>query len=105
MGLKVSLLRRQRVLSSILKFMLSTFSFTDADKLCAITDDGKFMNHSSHPNCVTDMETGHTYASRDIDPGEQLFEDYATFEHPVFLLPLLEKYNCAPDYYDIPDMK
>jgi SET domain-containing protein len=71
--------------------------------LCFIKDDGKYMNHSTEPNCGTDMSTGDTYAIRDIEPGEQLFEDYAKFEHPPFLFPLLEKYKCAPNYYDIPD--
>jgi hypothetical protein len=42
---------------------------------------------------------------RDIKAGEQLFEDYATFSHPAFLYPLLEKYNCAPDYYELPAEK
>ena len=72
------------------------------DKLCLITDDGKYMNHSTSPNCETDMKTGFTYAIRDIEPDEQLFEDYARFEHPDFLLPLLEKYQCEPSYYEIP---
>jgi hypothetical protein len=48
------------------------------------------------------METGNTFAIRDIEAGEQLFEDYAKFEHPDFLLPLLKKYDCAPTYYEIP---
>ena len=61
------------------------------------------MNHSTQPNCITDMQTGHTYAFRDILPNEQLFEDYGRFEHPSFLFPLLEKYQCAPDYYTIPE--
>ena len=60
------------------------------------------MNHSTIPNCSTDMRTGNTYAIRDIEPDEQLFEDYQNFEHPIFLLALLQKYKCAPDYYDIP---
>ena len=73
------------------------------DKLCFIQDDGKYMNHSTQPNCITDMKTGHTYALRDIQPTEQFFEDYARFEHPAFLFSLLEKYQCAPDYYHIPE--
>lgn len=73
------------------------------DKLCFIRDDGRFMNHSIQPNCITNMSTGNTYALRDIEPNEQLFEDYARFEHPAFLFPLLEKYQCAPDYYEIPE--
>jgi SET domain len=104
-GLKGEITEKTTCLILNFEVVLPTFYYhIITDKLCSITDDGKFMNHSSNPNCFTDMETGYTYALRDIDPGEQLFEDYATFEHPVFLLPLLKKYDCAPDYYDIPDM-
>ena len=70
------------------------------EKLCQILDDGKYMNHSDKPNCKTNMKTGNTYAICDIKNGEQLFENYATFDHPTYLLPLLKKYNCVPDYYD-----
>mmetsp|Transcript_21455 Transcript_21455/g.21579 ORF Transcript_21455/g.21579 Transcript_21455/m.21579 type:complete len:174 (-) Transcript_21455:250-771(-) len=73
--------------------------------LCEICDDGKFMNHASTPNCKTNSH-GDTYAIVDIMPGEQLFEDYSTFEHPPFLLGLLNRFDCAPDYYEIvPDIK
>lgn len=61
------------------------------------------MNHSENPNCITDMISGCTYALRDIDKYEELFEDYHRFEHPDFLFPLLEMYNCAPTYYELPD--
>ena len=68
--------------------------------LCEVLDDGKYMNHSEDPNCKTSTG-GNTYAVRDILPGDELFEDYATFDHPDFLYPLLEKYECAPDYYSL----
>ena len=71
-------------------------------KLGLILDDGKYMNHSLTPNCITNMKTGTTYALRDIEENEELFEDYNRFEHPAFLFPLLEKYECPPDYYDLP---
>lgn len=48
------------------------------------------------------MKTGTTYALRDIEVNEELFEDYNRFEHPAFLFPLLEKYECPPDYYELP---
>ena len=81
-------------------------TFGKGDVLCLILDDGKYMNHaeSTDPrcNCKTALQSGHCYAVRDIKAGEQLFEDYATFSHPAFLFPLLEKYECAPDYYQMP---
>ena len=83
-------------------YNLLSYNHKLSDKLCVILDDGKYMNHSTNPNCSTDMSTGNTYAIRDIEPDEQLFEDYQNFEHPIFLLALLQKYKCAPDYYNIP---
>lgn len=78
-------------------------------KLVLILDDGKFMNHSTTPNCFTPPPEygldGTTLALRDIQSGEELLEDYMTFEHPSFLPPLLEKYCCAPDYYVIDDVR
>ena len=43
-----------------------------------IIDDGRFMNHSTEPNCKT-RETGYVYSIKDIGAGEQLFEDYTSF--------------------------
>ena len=71
-------------------------------QLGRILDDGKYVNHSLSPNCLTDMATGNTYALRDIELGEELFEDYNRFEHPPFLFGLLQEYACAPDYYELP---
>ena len=92
---------------------LATLSIEDAQNFLDLTygikgqlgqilDDGRFMNHSVTPNCITDMVSGCTYALRDIDKDEELFEDYHRFEHPDFLFPLLEFYNCAPNYYELP---
>jgi SET domain-containing protein len=83
------------------KFFLD-YTLGIKDKLCFILDDGKYMNHSLSPNCFTDMDTIVTYALRDIEVGEELFEDYRMFDHPPFLYNLLEKYNCFPDYYEVP---
>ena len=72
--------------------------------LCLIVDSGRFINHAAPPhcNCRTEMKTGHVYALTDIAPGAELFEDYATFDHPPYLYGLLEKYECSPTYYAIP---
>lgn len=72
--------------------------------LCEVLDDGKYMNHSENPNCKTN-EVGDTYTIRDLHPGDELYEDYATFDHPDFLYELLEKYDCAPNYYQMEPRK
>ena len=74
--------------------------------LCHIIDSGRFINHAaaatSQCNCRTDMLTGHVYAIKYISDGDELFEDYNSFDHPAFLYGLLEKYDCMPTYYSIP---
>lgn len=51
--------------------------------LCA--NDARFMNHSDHPNTVsvgfeTGEEEGRTIAAHDILPGEEITEDYRSFD-------------------------
>jgi hypothetical protein len=79
-------------------------SFGKGDVLCLIIDDGQYVNHADAPlcNCKTDLSTGNCYAIQDIAAGEQIFEDYTSFSHPPFLFPLLNLYQCEPDYYALP---
>jgi hypothetical protein len=79
-------------------------SFGKGPVLSLINDDGQYINHSATPNCKTDLSTGHCYAIQDIAIGDQIFEDYSSFSHPPFLFPLLKKYDCEPDYYDLPTL-
>ena len=82
------------------------YSFGKGEKLCLINDDGQYMNHAEacDANCKTDLVTGHCFSTRDIKACEQLFEDYATFSHPLFLYKLLQQYECKPEYYDLPQV-
>ena len=59
------------------------------------------MNHSDTPNCRT-MPDRSCYALRDIQPGEQLYEDYSTFEYPDSYYRLCEKYKVVEDYFEHP---
>jgi SET domain-containing protein len=45
-------------------------------------DDARFFNHSDSPNCrdFPDAQGGTTVAARDIDAGEELTSDYASFD-------------------------
>jgi SET domain-containing protein len=45
-------------------------------------DDARFFNHSDTPNCLDypDERGGTTVAARDIERGEELTCDYATFD-------------------------
>jgi len=79
-------------------------TFGKGDKLCLITDDGKYVNHSDNPNCKTDLTTGNCYAIKDIKKNEEILEDYRSYTHPPFLFSLLKKYNCEPTYYTFDDL-
>ena len=68
---------------------------------CEILDDGHFMNHSEEPNCVTRSDLS-AYALRDIEAGEQLFEDYSTYEYPDVYYELCETYKLVEDYFEHP---
>lgn len=63
-------------LSPITQKLLSTFSFTNGEGLKILCwDNAKYVNHSFRPSCFTtayDFEI----AIRDIEPGEQLTDDY-----------------------------
>ena len=84
---------------SIKRFL--DLSYGVSGEIHYILDDGKFMNHSTNPNCGTDMSDATTYALRDIEIGEMLSEDYSSYSHPEYLIRILKKYNCEPDYYSI----
>ena len=49
---------------------------TDTHLLCG--DDSRFTNHSNDPN--TRCRDDHTYATRDIQSGEEITSDYAEFD-------------------------
>jgi SET domain-containing protein len=62
-----------------------------------ILDDGKLWNHSHDPNTGSeprlDGDSESTYATRDIAAGEELLDDYGTYEYPDWLLGLYEEYQ------------
>ena len=51
-------------------------------KLVLCGDDARFFNHSDEPNCLDfpDDTGGTTVAKRDIEAGEELTSDYASFD-------------------------
>jgi uncharacterized protein len=53
---------------------------SDCFILCA--DDGRFINHSNHPNTIDtpEREEGLTIALRDIQRGEEITSNYASFD-------------------------
>ena len=51
-------------------------------KLVLCGDDARFFNHADEPNChdFPDENGGTTVAARDIELGEELTSDYASFD-------------------------
>jgi SET domain-containing protein len=50
------------------------------DRLLYICNNGRYINHSSTPNCAMHGDCLTSVALRDIDRGEELFEDYRTYD-------------------------
>jgi SET domain-containing protein len=63
---------------------IEKYSYLDRrlGKLVLCGDDARFFNHSDAPNChdYPDEGGGTTVAARDIEPGEELTSDYASFD-------------------------
>ena len=64
-------------------------------------NDGKFLNHSPEPNLeYPTLGAYHTYAIRDIKKGEELFEDYSSYEslYPEWVINILLEYECVRNF-------
>ena len=59
------------------KYMLE-YVYLEEGKWILCGDDGRFVNHSKHPNC--DDEGDKTIAMRDIKKGEELTSNYFVFD-------------------------
>ena len=63
----------------------------------ANVDDGGMVNHSDNPTMKVGID-GHPYTTRDVCEGEELTEDYDTYEKVDFYEKLCEKYG-AVDWF------
>lgn len=57
---------------------LSVYGYREGDDVVLCGDDARFMNHSKRANCTS--VGGATVAARDIEAGEELLDDYETFD-------------------------
>ena len=66
------------------RVQIERYSYLDRmlGKFVLCGDDARFFNHSDTPNChdIPDASGGTTVAARDIDAGEELTSDYASFD-------------------------
>ncbi len=71
-------------LSDAAREQLEKYTYTDVVRktLVLCGDDARFFNHDDAPNCLDypDAEGGKTVAARDIEAGEELTSDYASFD-------------------------
>ena len=68
-----------------------------------ILDDGRWWNHSEAPNTGSGVggDWDSTYALRDIQAGEELLDDYGTYEYPDWLLALYQVHGVPTDFVQI----
>ena len=60
--------------------------------MIGLIGDCKFMNHSTDP--VIKTTDGKTWvASRDLVPGDEIVDDYGTFENPKWYIDLCKEYG------------
>ena len=64
--------------SSIAQQQFYRYAYLDKirHKYLLCGDDGRFFNHSATPNCDESVDNDSTYATRDIDVGEELTVNY-----------------------------
>jgi len=66
------------------RVQIEKYTYLDRElgKFVLCGDDARFFNHSDAPNChdIPDARGGTTVAARDIEPGEELTSDYASFD-------------------------
>merc|ERR1711934_409960 len=68
-------------------------AYHDGGALNLILDDGGLWNHSDNPNTGGGPDMLSSYALRNLEVGEELRDDYATYEHPAWLVALCREFN------------
>lgn len=64
---------------------IGIYGYREDDHIVLCGDDARYFNHSKRPNCRSGKGT-QTLALRDIRPGEELTDDYETFDddYPLY---------------------
>ena len=87
--------------------------FHDGGVLNSILDEGKLVNHSTSPtmgkvDAISSMvdssrdEPLSSFSLRTLAVGEELTEDYSTYEYPGWLLEISKEYGEDLTYFDLP---
>ena len=87
--------------------------FHDGGVLNSILDEGKLVNHSTVPtmgkvDTISSMvdtitrEPLSSYSLRALEVGEELTEDYGTYEYPGWLLEISKEFGEDLSYFNLP---
>lgn len=68
---------------SVFITIIHQYAIYDAtlDVLILFLNDSRYVNHATNPNSYTPPGAYHCEALRDIEPGEEILEDYNTYDH------------------------
>lgn len=73
---------RSRIADGVQWDFLRRYGYSrDGVEFIVCADDARYINHSAEPNTAEDAR-GRTVAARLIRAGEEITEDYRSFEHP-----------------------
>ena len=64
-------------------------------KIAVVSDDNGMINHSSNPTVAENPDDGHDYTTRNVYEGEELTEDYRTYEDLPIYEELCKKYGVS----------
>lgn len=63
------------------------------DKVIEVWDGAEYVNHSAQNNMCANDDPFSCYAARDISPGEELCDDYRTYDVPEYLARLCAEWG------------
>ena len=75
-------------------------AYGDKGKIAIEYDDSDMINHSNNPTIAENPNDGHDYTTRDVYEGEELTEDYRTYDYVPFYEDLCDKYGVTDWYID-----
>jgi SET domain-containing protein len=75
---------------------IAVYGYREGDHIILCGDDARYFNHSKTPNCRSGHGT-QTLALRDIEPGEELTDDYELFDDDYPLYGHLLKEGTVPE--------
>jgi SET domain-containing protein len=80
-----------------------THVYLFGDKVNEIMDDGKLWNHSETPNTYSGVngDFDSTYAKQDIQPGDELLDDYGEYQYPAWFMALCGEFGVPQDFFTI----